>query len=959
MNTRRTLAALALLATLVPTAHAGGPLFLFDPATQTPLAWGPGVDMYTDLGPFGQVTNARADQITADAAASWTAVPTSSFSAGVVGDFGTIGLPDITGSNANLVVGANNGGGIHVLYDTDGSIVSDFFGAPPGVLGIASPEFALGSEITESWMVMNGAAVDASDLPLATGFAGVFTHEMGHAINMAHTQTNGGIIFFGDDRGPGSCARPYSDAGLTFAQLETMFPFISPTQTGSSQATVSHKDDQTTLSDIYPAPGYPQDFATIEGTIFRTNGTGELTGVNVIARNVNDPWADAVSAMSGDFTQGELGADGRYRLTGLTPGADYVLYVDTIEQGGFSTPPVQPLPAAEEYWNAGESNFSFADPPCEFTTISVGAGETFQADVKFNQNVTAPVALVGPTAITITVAEGQIGSGSFSVTNDTSGGAADLTFDVVPASGDCAWITLIVPTSGTAVPVQTVGVTLVASAAGLAPGSYDCTVEVQSNDPVTPIVPVDVTLVVEGTDPTITANVSKATAGPVVVYSLPDGTGRPLSNARSWSGVPGESPIDVDATITVELLDAAGAPVVGFPAENIRVAAAAGGWAQCTGSELTADAPTDANGRATISGALFGGGFSAANELMQVIVDDPNLGSTNYPGGAAGLEIYVNSADLTGNLEVDLVDVGEFAARFAGAYDRAADFVFNGSLDIGDVGTFAQAIGVQCPAAAPGAGQASVVGAPVVSGAELALAFDREGTRSSATLAAGQEITAWVIARGGTARAGIDALDLNLRTSDNLEIVSRELVGDGLDFGSGQATIAGFAASRRADTDAGVALLRVRLRVTNVEPAFVWFEGTDRSAAGLPSLASEGAVVLAAPASGSIELPVASLNAGDTVVAPRALSMSVAPNPFNPMTTIRFALPQSGPVQLRILNVRGAQVTVLANGAFAAGEHDVVWNGTDGDGRPVASGLYYSQLVTAQGVATEKLMLVK
>jgi hypothetical protein len=68
------------------------------------------------------------------------------------------------------------------------------------------------------------------------------------------------------------------------------------------------------------------------------------------------------------------------------------------------------------------------------------------------------------------------------------------------------------------------------------------------------------------------------------------------------------------------------------------------------------------------------------------------------------------------------------------------------------------------------------------------------------------------------------------------------------------------------------------------------------------------------------------------------------PNPFNPSTAIRFDLAAGGPVTLRIFDVRGRLVRVLADGTRAAGRHMVEWDGRDERGRSVASGVYVYRL---------------
>lgn len=83
------------------------------------------------------------------------------------------------------------------------------------------------------------------------------------------------------------------------------------------------------------------------------------------------------------------------------------------------------------------------------------------------------------------------------------------------------------------------------------------------------------------------------------------------------------------------------------------------------------------------------------------------------------------------------------------------------------------------------------------------------------------------------------------------------------------------------------------------------------------------------------------------------------PNPFNPMTTIKFDLPHVSKVSLRIYDVAGRLVRTMVEGDLPAAQHSVVWNGTDEAGRRQASGVYYYRLVTDDSAATRKMMLVK
>ena len=386
----------ALLACASPS-FAGGPLILFDAATRQPYFYpAGGVDVFTDPGASGILTNAQADVLVANALAEWSGVPTSSFSAAVAGDITLGGVPtDITSANVDSIIGVFNGGGIHVIYDSDGLITQGFFGAPPGVAGIASPEFSdTGSpELLESWAVVNGTMVDAGDVSPFPGasFGCVVTHELGHSINLAHTQMNGAVIFFGDNVGASGC--PSMGGVPTLDLTETMYPFVDPSPGGAgiAQSTVDLPDDMVALSNLTPAPGWPGSAGTISGRIVLPDGVSEVSGVNVIARNVADPLGDAVSALSGDYTQGGLGDDGLFTLNGLTPGASYALYVDAIVDGGFSVTPTG-IGFLEEYWNGvDESGSVEADTACASVPLTATAGVTLTADILLNVDPTALV----------------------------------------------------------------------------------------------------------------------------------------------------------------------------------------------------------------------------------------------------------------------------------------------------------------------------------------------------------------------------------------------------------------------------------------------------------------------------------------------------------------------------------------------------------------------------------------
>jgi subtilisin-like proprotein convertase family protein len=83
------------------------------------------------------------------------------------------------------------------------------------------------------------------------------------------------------------------------------------------------------------------------------------------------------------------------------------------------------------------------------------------------------------------------------------------------------------------------------------------------------------------------------------------------------------------------------------------------------------------------------------------------------------------------------------------------------------------------------------------------------------------------------------------------------------------------------------------------------------------------------------------------------------PNPFNPVTNIKFDLPVRGHVTLQIFDVAGRLVRTLVDETMEAATHTAVWNGTDDAGRLVSSGAYYCRVSSGGAMATSKLLLLK
>lgn len=386
---------LALLAS-ASFVIAFSPAFSADPLyicqSGQPYLWpsgGANIPFNPDQGNLGPLNNAEAVALVQQAFDRWGNLPTSSVSYVNAGP-----LPyDVNITNFMPFLSPSAPDGLSaIVFDDTGEIFDLLYGPGSGVLGFAGPEWGNPStcEILEGYAFLNGP--EFTDLTVAED---IMVHEFGHYANLAHAELNGQLVGFsegGDTSGPTpdstTLGMPSSFDGTEV--IETMYPFLF---SGIDQGTrTPHADDIASISTLYPAPNFFATTGSISGTILAPNGTTRLSGVNVIARNLNNPFIDAVSAISGGFTDSLSQSDpvvGTFTLNGLTPGEPYILFIDTITAAPsrFSTPALIPLPGPEEYWNGtNESRDPDIDNPLEYELIIAVAGSPASGtNIIFNQ----------------------------------------------------------------------------------------------------------------------------------------------------------------------------------------------------------------------------------------------------------------------------------------------------------------------------------------------------------------------------------------------------------------------------------------------------------------------------------------------------------------------------------------------------------------------------------------------
>lgn len=235
-------------------------------------------------------------------------------------------------------------------------------------------------------------------------------------------------------------------------------------------------------------------------------------------------------------------------------------------------------------------------------------------------------------------------------------------------------------------------------------------------------------------------------------------------------------------------------------------------------------------------------------------------------------------------------------------------------------------------------------------GPDLSVSMNVEGADGPASLSVGQDLT-YTLLYGNSGNQVAPTTTLTLSFWSGLELVSAEPAPS---------------RTTTSPTFAGGVL------VWDLGDLPVGEWGTIQVRLHVASVPSEGSLVLAVIASDTADThPV-----DNTVLDHRTIAVVGSsreqpnaegryqleqnyPNPFILVTTIEYTVPQASPVKLEIYNLLGQKLRTLVDGFQVAGHYVVRWDGRDGHGHRLPSGVYLYQLRAGQAVITKKMTLMK
>ncbi len=350
--------------------HAGGPTQVLNGKA---IIWEESPVLYhTDQGDLGSYNNTQANTIIEACFQTWQEVSTATITFQKASP-----LPvDVTASNYESYLYNFSDGLNPMIFDSDGSIIDDFYGAgsSENILGFAvSMDIEKNGYFTEGLAVFNGrfTSVYTEDV-----FKGIFIHEFGHFFGLDHSQIN--VKYQGDDDTDND------------QYLPTMFP------SAHFYINILNPDDKASATSLYPGSTVNTTYGKIEGTV-KWGGGQPVLGANVVAVEIDNEDMNQFSSVS-DYYKQNSGEYGMY----ITPG-DYKLFIEPVDPrfiGGSSVGPYAEEeddpsfanPVTKEYYN-GNAESAIETDLDDFVIISVAAGQTvsnidFIAESSFSSTTT-------------------------------------------------------------------------------------------------------------------------------------------------------------------------------------------------------------------------------------------------------------------------------------------------------------------------------------------------------------------------------------------------------------------------------------------------------------------------------------------------------------------------------------------------------------------------------------------
>ncbi len=169
-------------------------------------------------------------------------------------------------------------------------------------------------------------------------------------------------------------------------------------------------------------------------------------------------------------------------------------------------------------------------------------------------------------------------------------------------------------------------------------------------------------------------------------------------------------------------------------------------------------------------------------------------------------------------------------------------------------------------------------------------------------------------------------------------------------FSGADAVFAGFKVSARNES--------LRLFRYDGDPTAIEFLDILETRATANALLPVGMKLFALDDGGVTMVTLTDLNPVDAAVTAPASGLHIAPNPFNPRTTLHFTMERAGRTTARIHDLRGRRVRTL-RAELPAGPASLLWDGDDDQGRALPSGAYLVRVSMPTGTRTARCSLVR